>query len=485
MTQGKIPFANVQMSGFEELAGASPVAMNVVVDGGGTVYRRPGIRAYSGAPSTVIDANGLANIFATTGGKLFAVGASGAERPIYAVTAGGAAALGGGIAPSGLRGTSRPVFAETDMLLVIAGGKDIEKVELATDTASRLGGSPPLASHVVANASRLLANDTAIDRGAVRFSDVAGGDVSFAGHEVWNYGGFGTSGYFIAEGRPDDVQALLENTNEVLVPGQTTSQVFRPDPTLTYAPVGTTELGLSAPYSAIKVDANFAWLDNFLRFVMTDGRSFKEISAPIARTLDDMSTTSDCFGYRMMLGPLDIMVWTFPSEGRTFAFQKEAGWGQWSGWNDSAATWAPFSVTGSTMTTDGRVVVCTSTGKVGELSLDAVTDFGTRINAYVETGYLNRDTDGFKDCECVRLTFRRGVTSAATGPVAFLQFRDRPGAWSDAIPVDLGASGDTEPVVEIRSLGTYRRRQWRFTFSDTSIALALVSAVEEFSQGDN
>lgn len=480
MTSAQVPFVNAQKSGFEELGGASPIAMNVIVEGGMSVKRRPGIKAYSGAPSSVIDVNGLAGLYSTTKGQLFAVGASGAERPIYYLTSTGSTKLGGGTPPSGLRGTRRPTFAETDMLLAVAGGDSIEKIVLSGPAPSRLGGSPPKASHVIANASRLLANDTLVDPNAVRFSDVAGGSVSYAGHEVWSYGGFGTSGYFTAEGRPDAVQAVLENTNEVTVCGTTTTQVFRPDPIVTYAPVGTTEIGLLAPYSPIKVDGQYAWLDNLRRLIITNGRSFKTLSDPIARTLDAIGTVSDCFGYRVTLGPLDLLLWSFPTDGRTFCYQQETGWGQWSGWNDSANTWSAFAVTAASLTVDGNVLVATSDGRVGALSLDANTDFGTRINAYVETGYQNRDTDAYKHCECLRMTFRRGE-NGTPGPSAFLAFRDRPGAWSDPIPLDLGSSGDTEPVVEIRSLGTYRRRQWRFTFSDAVAALSLVSAVEEFT----
>jgi hypothetical protein len=66
------------------------------------------------------------------------------------------------------------------------------------------------------------------------------------------------------------------------------------------------------------------------------------------------------------------------------------------------------------------------------------------------------------------------------GPQAFLRFRDGPGAWSDRIPVDLGASGERELVLRLPSLGVYRRRQWEFEYSGTE-ALVLVSAVEEFT----
>jgi hypothetical protein len=475
----KIPFQPQEAPTNEVLAGASPVAMNIMSDGLGVIRRRPGIAAYSGAPSTVIDANGLASLYVTTHGNLYAVGAVGPERPIYQVSSGGAIKLGGGVAPFGLTGSLRPVFAETEMLLVIAGGQDLEKLEFSSNVSSRLGGSPPKASHVIAQSNRLLANDVLVDRTAVRFSGTFGGLVDFSGAENWGYGGFGTSGYFTAQTRPDDVAALGQTTSEVYVFGAQTTQLFQPDPNFTFAPVVTQELGMGAPYSLCQADGSSFWLDNRRRIVMSSGRGFQLLSDDIRAQLEAISTVRDCWAFRPTLGSLDALAWRFPTDGTTFVYQKGAGWSQWAGWDSARGNWKDFIVTGHAMRPDASVnVVATSTGRIGMLSMDVNTDLGDPIVAYVETGYLNRNSDAYKLCKAVRLTLRRGATQDPTGPQAKLSFRDRPGAWTD-IPVDLGASGDTEIVVPFYSLGTYRRRAWRFEYSGSE-SLALVSATEEF-----
>ncbi len=491
MPSEPIPFANLQESGYEELGGASPIAMNVIVDGKGCVQRRPGIRAYSGAPSTVIDSTGIAGVYVTVDGDLFAVGTGGAERPIYRVTAGGATKLGGGLPPSGLRGSSRPTFAETELLVAVAGGSEMEKIVKPTPSfplsASRMGGSPPpVASHVVASNLRLVANDVVTDRTKVRFSDVASGDTSYAGNEVWSLGGVGTSGYFTAEANPDPVVALYGVQNEIMVFGASTTQVFVPDPQQTYAPVGVIECGMVAPYSFLRTDRSVFWMDHRRRLVESDRRAFQPISDAIQRTLDQMATVSDCFGYRVDDGFLDVPAWTFPSDGRTFVYQKGVGWGQWQGWSDTTDSWTQFPVTCITSPPDASTnIVGLSDGRIGELTLEANTDFGTRINAYVMTGYLNRKTEKLKHCQCVRFAFRRGTSTSTPGPHALVYFRDRPGGWSGPIPIDLGSSGDSAVEVPIYSLGMYRRRQWMLEFSDTEVALALVSAVEDYVESDN
>lgn len=497
MPSEPIPFVNSLASGLEELAGMSPMAMNVVKEPSGTVRRRPGLTSYAGYPISIIDVSiPICGVYGTNHGQLFAVGNATAERPIYKLDVGGFTTLGGRIptsggayAPHGLSGTLRPVFAETELLLTIAGGAQPQKIELATLASSRLGTTTPApnASHIIANNTRLLANDMTVDRTKVRFSDVAIGDSDFSGNEVWSLGGVGTSGYFTAEAKPDDVVAVVTTAKNVLVLGTGTTQVFQPDPDLTYAPIGTMEVGISAPYSVVRADDSFFWLDHNRRFIMSDGSGFTDISAPIKREIDAITTIRDCFGYRVLLGFVDAICWCFPTDGRTFVFQKGSGWGIWTGYADN--NWAPFTVNchcllpayapspgmaESTVTN----LIGTSDGHVGKFSLDATTDFVTRVPAKIRTGFINHKTDARKHCQRIWVAVRRGNTTS--DPQGSIRYRDDPGEWSSPLPIDFGSSGDTEIVVPFPSLGTYRRRQWEFEFSETE-DLSLVSVIEDFA----
>lgn len=489
--QKPIPFGPDEAAGLDEIGGASPEALNVILEPNtGLIRRRPGIRASSLAYPEVIDPNGLCGLYVSESGAghlggvagIYAVGAVGSERPIYNVTPGGAVTLGGGVALTGLRGATRPIFAETEMILAIAGGSELQKVEFATNTSSRIADNPPLASHVVANASRLLANDVAIDRTKIRYSDQAQGLVTFAGLETWTNGPTNTSGFFTAEANPDPVVAVFQNTNEVYVFGTKTTQVFGSDPSFVFSPVVAREYGCIAPFGAVEVDGGFYWLDHLKRFIAGDGRSQQTLSDAIKRALDAMTRVDDCFGYRAILGPMDAVVWTFPTDGRTFVFQRGAAWSQWTGWDNVTNNRAPFTVTAHAMA--GPVnLVATSDGHIGELSFDAHTDLGTRIDASMMTGYLNRGTDNRKLCRKVKVAMRRGSRLTTPGPTALLKWRDEPGDWQ-SITIDTGSSGDTEIVVDIPSLGVYRRRQWCFEFAAPE-ELALASVTEDFTILEN
>lgn len=478
MPQEPISFGPFLESSYDELGGASPSAINVVIDEKGTVYKRPGISTYSVAPETVVDADGIIGLYSTNDSQLFAIGGTPLSRKIYKISGGSAINLSSPPASS-LTGDSRPTFTETEVFFIIAGGNDIQKVRLDTNASSRLGGSPPFSSHVAANSSRLLANDVTIDRTKVRFSGISQGTVVTTGHEMWdNTGIVEDGGFFTAEARPDNVVAVHENTNEIFVWGTDNVQVFVPDSSLIFAPAATREFGCIAPYSIIKKDQEFIWLDQHRRFVYSDGRTFQQIEKPIKRQLDSLSTVSDCFGYRVLLGHIDCFVWTFPTDGTTFAYQVGGGWSTWNGYDTAQGNFKVLSVLSHHLRRDGGVnVVGTSSGKIGKFSQTAYDDLGELIVSRVDSGFIDRGTDNLKQCKAIKIAIRRGQNS--TESLGQLEWRDNTGPWNGPLRIDTGQTGDDYIVKEFRSLGTYRRRQYRWTFSD-SVNLALVKVSEDF-----
>lgn len=478
MPQADIIFGPNQEGGYEELGGSSPRAFNVVIDPKGVVSKRPGIATYSQAPSSVIDADGITGLYASNDGQLFAVGGTPGARHLYKLAGGSALDLS--TAPnSELRGIGRPTFAETEVFVVMAGGSNMQKLRLSNQESTLLEGGPPIASHVIANSSRLLGNDVLTDKTKVRFSGISQGTVDTSGHETWANTGLDEDGGFItAEARPDPVQAVWENTNEVFIWGKDNLQIFVPDANSIFAPAATRESGTLAPHSVIKRGQDFFWLDQHRRIVYSDGRSFQQLEGPIKRQLDALQDPTDCFGYRVFLGHVDALVWSFPTDGRTFAYQVDGGWSEWTGWDIGASQYKQLIINAHHLRRDGGLnVVGTRDGKVGKLSLDAYSDLGELIVASVDSGFINRDTPNYKRCRSIALELRRGSNSSTS--LGRIEWRDDTGPWNGPIFIDVGETGDNHIVREIFSLGTYRRRQWRWTFSD-SANLQLVKVTETF-----
>lgn len=478
MPQADISFGPGQSGSYEELGGSSPRAFNVLIDPNGVVSKRPGIATYSVAPSGVIDGDGILGIYASNDNQLFVVGGTPGARHIYKLASGSSSDLSGS-ANSVLRGTLRPTFAETEVFVVMAGGADMQKLRLSNQESTLLAGGPPIASHVAANSSRLLANDITVDKTKVRFSGISQGTVDTSGHENWSNTGLDEDGGFLtAEARPDPVVAVWENTNEVFVWGKDNLQIFAPDANSIFAPAVTRESGCLAPHSIIKVGQDFFWLDQHRRIVYSDGRQFQQLEGPIKRQLDALQDPTDCFGYRVFLGHANCLVWTFPTDGRTFAYQVDGGWSEWTGWDIGSSQFKRFQVNAHHLRRDGGLnVVGTLEGKVGKLSLDAFDDLGELVVARVESGFINRDTDNLKRCRGIKIAIRRGSNSSAS--LGRIEWRDDTGPWNGPIDIDTGVTGDNHCVREIFSLGTYRRRQWRWTFSD-SVNQSLLKVTETF-----
>lgn len=526
VTAQLIPFGPTLETSGSELSGASPEAYNVVLDRRGVLRKRPGIAAYTGvAPSTTVDSAGVLGLYLTeqrvahtTGtptvsgthpGVLYAVGATvnasggghNAGRNVYRIVAGAATLVGTGASnedrlstPAAIATTRfpRPTFAETEALLVIAGGAEMGKIDIRPETFSApnftnpnpdyhemsfLGGCPPLASHVFTNSSRICANDTQLDQTKVRYSDITQGIVDYTPHESWDPSP-GAAGFFTAEARADSVVACYENTNDIFLLGRTSLQLFAPDGSTTFAPSQTREVGCLAPYAAVKLDDSFLWVDHLTRVVTSDGREWNDVGQPIQATLDALTTPRDCYGYRFSESFADCVVLRFEADQETLVLQPGIGWSRWAQHDSASDAFTMFPVLSHHLRADGGLnVVGLEDGTIRTLSLDHETDLGEAIVAYVSTGFLDRDSDNLKESVAVYLTLER-AQALSEGVVCYLDYRDNLSAEWSTREIELGVDdGDSDPVVILRALGTYRRRQWRFRFPDAA-GLFLVRATE-------
>lgn len=526
-TSQPIPFAPALETSSEEISGASPEAFNIISDVRGVIRKRPGLAAYTGAaPATAVDANGILGLYLTQDrvahtsgtdqvsgehpGVLYAVGATinaadgsgNRGRNVYRIVGGAATLVGVGFIAENRLSTPlaiattrfpRPIFAETEALLVIAGGAEVGKIDIRPETFSApnfatnadyhemsfLGGCPPFASHVLTNSSRILANDTQLDQTKIRYSDISQGIVSFSGHESWDPSP-GAAGFFTAEARSDYIVACAENTNDIFLFGTTSVQLFAPDGSTTFAPSITREAGCLAPYGVIKVDDKYVWLDHMTRIVSSDGRQWEDIGGAVQKSLDEYDTPGDVYAYRFDESFADCVVFRFEGDQDTLVAQQGIGWGRWAVYNATTDAFTMFPVLCHHLRSDGGLnVVGLEDGTIRTLSLDNETDLGTPIVAHVSTGFLDRTSDNRKQSIAVHLTFKR-TSALSDGVSCYLEYRDDLSSEWTVIEIDLGVEdGDLNPVVTLRSLGIYRRRQWRFRWGD-SAGLFLVKATETF-----
>lgn len=464
-----------QASGLEQLSGAPPLCANCLTDIAGTVRARPGIATWTGFPAAAPSVSGSA------ASPVLAMVPHGTDlyfatenRMIWKVDgAGSGTALSNLTTATLLDGTLRPQMLSLRTKVVTVGGGAPQSTD-GTTLSFRLAGSPPNATTIAGIATRIVLarNDTS---GIFQWSGL--GDT---GHSTWDALNFQE-----AEAKPDVLQAVSDNTNELFAFGSETLQVYSPDPVLGFAAGRALNIGLLAPYSLTRLDDQFVFLDRERRFVVTDGRGFSDnqsvISKPIEATLRALTTVDDCWGFRLRLNRYDACVFMFPTDGRGFIWDRRSNkWSEWRGWNAAGGYAAPIITSAVAWPENNLFLVGLSNGMIAKLDTATYTDLGTSIKTELLTGFIDHGTDAQKQNIAIYFAFKRGQTSQTlTAPIVNVSYRNDTGAWSKPTVFNLGVAGDYDPVLPLRSVGTYRRRQWKIEYTSDA-EFAFMGAREEF-----
>ena len=397
-----------------------------------------------------------------------------------------------------LDGGGRPSFVQGRNMLCIAGGGAIQKWT-GSGLSARLkntgnptgllpgvtspGGPPPDAIGISGIAQRLIAA-TANKSGQIWWSG------PLEEYENWDF----TNGasYIQAAAKPDPLVALHDNTSEVFAFGSLTIQVFDPtslaidqnDPNniLDFATNRTMNIGVTAPDAIVPVDDTFAIIDRQRRAIITDGRTYTDISRSITKLLRDLGSIDDAWGFRMRMGRFDCVVWMFPSAGYGVIWDQQTGnWSEWRAWDKgpqsvaitSAYNWAEHDV----------FLVGLANGQIAKLDDAANLDLGAPIKVDLISGFQSRGSGAQKNTETMLVTFQRNAyPTADTGhgpPGGFVRIslRDQQGAWR--VLANKVMSETMNPCIQIRSLGVYRTRQWRVEYTGDD-RFGFIGAQEEF-----
>lgn len=473
--QAPIDFTVGQDTTADVLGGAMPTVRNGLYDAIGIVHARPGMAAWDAFPASQASGSAVIGMVAW---KQYLVYVT-ADRKLHAVTGvGGHYELSSDVLPeTKLDGSDRPSFVVGREMLCIAGGGSIQKWEGAGYSA-RLSADAPTAGDICGIAMRLVAqrpNDT----GHVWWSE------PLERYEYWDMAING-AGYIQAGAKPDKLTAMTDTTNELFCWGTETLQVFAPsniavDGTdsnnlLDFAPSRTLNIGVTAKDAIVGRDDMFFVLDRNRRIVATDGREYKDISAPVVKRLRDLETVSDCWGFRMRYSRYDCVVFVFPTEDVALVYDAlQNKWSEWNEWNDGDM---PLSLSSAYYWADEAVfLVGLTSGRIVQLDDAAVTDLGNPIKIQLISGFVDHGSPNKKISNSIAVQYRRRFTATSGSGHVLWSVRDYEGAWRELRMLEL--SKDPHPSTVLRSLGTYRQRQYmqEYTGSD---GFDFVSAVETF-----
>lgn len=468
-------------SSLEELSGAAPIFLNMLSDPAGAVRQRPGLRAWGDFAATVPNASPVIGIYSWRQFLIYVC----ADRTIWAwYGPGDIRALSSmSDATTRLDGSLRPVFAYDFQRIVITGGGAPQKWE-GIGLSARLGGGPPVATHIAYNAQVFCVNQYN-NTGVMQWSAIGVGS-----HEIWTVDGLNSGGFIEADAAPDPILALYANSNEVFCFGSQTLQVFIEDTGATSGAnlfsgsASTVNVGCGARYSVIDTDASFAWLDERHRFVTSSGRDFTVISSPLmAKSVEALTTVDDCWSFRARIDAFDLRVWVFPTDGRVLVFDGiTSKWGEWKSWTGSEFSgwignsyyyWADQNIH----------LVGLPDGTIVEMTFEAHSDMAMPIKAISRTGFSDGGTGMRKLCTRFQMQMKRGpANDNGVTPVAEVRYRNDLGAFGSPVNYPLGP--DYAPTISKYGLGMYRQRQYELAFENNA-EYVLTSARVLLETGDS
>jgi hypothetical protein len=357
---------------------------------------------------------------------------------------------------------------------MVNGGRMVWTTDGVTATTMAHADAPIAATHVAFIDGYIIANfGDAVYRSAL--------DNALLWDSTW---------FFETESISDSVNALFVADSKIFAFGPTTLEIWNNaglSGATPFARERVVERGLIAPYSVLRANNTFYWLNEERRLVFLNGAIVQSVSLPVDRSFADITTVDDAFGTLWRVGGKYFLVFSFPTEDKTWAYDLILDkWYPWGFWNKSRGKYQ--RVTYSTMTymqawglhlAGSRI-----NDKIYQMSLAAYGDNTDEIRCENICGWNDYGISNRKKSLKVRLTLKRGaVTLDATDLTKksklIVQHRSNgKKAWSNERVVDLGGIGDTEHQVTLTRFGQYRTRQWRFVMSDFA-PFVLVKA-EEF-----
>lgn len=425
---------------------------NVFVTEAGGLSRFPGLVERA-------DFGGKADVFlAKHNNDLIAVGRDGRVHRInrkYDVeTIDGPPVLGG----------ERATFANLKGSLLMAAGADIIMFDGVKNTV--LSQDAPQSTHVGVIDNYILA----VEKGSGRFQHSPPNEP-----RTWN-----PLDTFAAEGRPDDINAMLITPfNEILMTGEDSIEQFEryPGGDVPFFRRWSVGDGLIEPYTLCHAD-NASWgLNSRYEFARFSGQTSASASDDIGKDLEvkysvnHLEAFNGAWAVPVNIKGQKFIIFQVPdaqndygSKGVTYGLDlRQSQWFQLTGWDDTnklPTNWpgrSIFQIWGKTFV-GGE-------GKVYELSNDVYNNGGLKQRVYGRTAHF--DDLGPVRIDRVRLHLKRGVGSYDTAPkLAMRVNRDNQGFGQMQVR-DLGMTGHGEFVVEFGAQGIGDTWQFEFMLTDS------------------
>jgi hypothetical protein len=474
-TPTPIPILSGAQSALDPLAGAALQYINAMPGPDG-VATRPCITPWSLFPASAPSKSPVVSITPFGNFVIYVTDDGAGTRMVYALDAvnRNVVSLDDETTATRIAGTYRPKTTTSRGFVFVSGGQQASRVSSAL-IASKFPTAPLAKDIATLSQYVLIAAD---DDSGLIYWNLPGDSQVDSWDTVFRFAE--------AEARPDKLIAIQASARELFAFGSQTTQVFAPDPNSYFAPVATMDLGCAARASIVNNDVIMSWLDSFGRIVQSDGRGLSEqgiiSDRGLASTIKGLSTISDCWAYREVIGNSDCLVYTFPTVGRTFAYDQRSpgAWHERLGWANG--NWTAYPVTSYAWWPERQAhLVGLANGTIATLTDTGSTDMGEPVRCKIRAGFI-RAAAGVREPQSVRLVLRRGEADSATRAVS-LEWRDDLGPFGAPITSLLHTSttgSKADAIEKIRPVGPpYEERQYQFSWDGRASIVAAEEMADE------
>lgn len=432
------------------------------------LYGTPGLDSFS---SLISGEDYVVRAIYVANNTLYAV----VNAQVYSVTTAGVATLRGTIST-----TSGPVFMADNgtQVIIVDGTTSGYIITLATNSLDVIVDADfPDASCVTFQDGYFIV--VAESTGRIYISGLYSGT-------TWD-----ALDYATVEGRPDDVIAVVSNTHDLWLFGETSTEVFynsgNADFPFERIQGALIDIGIAAIASHCKINGQIYWLSDKRQVCRNQGYQYQFISTPdIDYQISTYSIVSDAIGFTYTLDGHSFYVLTFPTAGKTWVYDlTNEYWHEWQSYKSTAVPWGRHRANCAVQFGLDWIVGDYTNGTLYSLNMSTYTDNGHAIRRQRATQVINK--------ERLRLVFHRleveieagiGLSGGVQGedPIAVLDWSDDGGhTWSNQHWRDIGQIGEYKNRAVWNRLGSSRNRVFRLSISDPVkvVVLGATADIEE------
>lgn len=148
------------------------------------------------------------------------------------------------------------------------------------------------------------------------------------------------------ESEPDPVLSVHVFESEIYMFGNKSLEIWRNDGETPFSRILTLEIGSGAVDGVVYHGGLILWMDQNRRIMtMTTGRKLEMISMPIYKELSSYTTVYDMKAFPISIGGQDFVVFTFPTENRTWTYNLiSETWSRWGKWDEGSQGWSRYKI---------------------------------------------------------------------------------------------------------------------------------------------